>query len=442
MNIFNNKLITAKKSSYLSFCFLNVSRYEADNKSTNHNTINEMTEVKEKKANGITPDAQIIKEDKCIAKEMEPTLSTTETNMLKSFFIQDNESIIEWEKNHPAEPLFLSSDGQPMMDLHDMSCIKAKPGQGKTHACILLSAVALGAQGFGITRARDDINVVYLDTEMGKAHTAKTIKKVYKNIDKSNAVRFFARSILSNDNGVLMSIEERKEYLSTVIKFFAKKNVPTHLFLDGTHGFIKDPNNLEECKQFFDWMTSLCAEYPIHICNVIHINPSPNPKENKMMGHLGSCSERSVREIYLSSLNGTVFTLSNRGLANGCKYTNGVSLPDITYIEDKNTGIFQPFNAEGVKKEKAAKKEGQKNMKCAEDLKVIFTKIFKESGEERIQAAKLTTMVEEHCGIKARQAKCKINIAAGKDANYQGINILCKHEERKNVFYSLNSACL
>ena len=191
--------------------------------------------------------------------------------------------------------------GVPFADVGEIHIISGKPGNGKTGLMAQLEAVTLGGK-FGNTIARqvghktegkDEYQVIptrllHIDTEQGKDDSIAFKNRVISmaDIDKEYAKEHFF--ILR-----LRDTELAQERWKKILKAIWQVR-PTDIFLDGMLDIVEDYNDQKECQPIIRKCMKLATHYDASLWSVLH----ENPLADKLVGTLGSITQRKVSEIF------------------------------------------------------------------------------------------------------------------------------------------------
>lgn len=181
-----------------------------------------------------------------------------------------------------------------VMTRKNISCITGKAKVGKTFLMTLLNMIVLHKGDFQnvissyLPKGKDKI--IYIDTEQSDYHILlilKRIKDVVKEHKIDNLMMF---------NFDALDTEDRKVFAKELIY-----NTPECglVVIDGIADMIYDTNDIRESSIMVSDLRKWSVENDLHICNVIHQNPS---QSDKMRGHLGTIlTNKSETVIQISS---------------------------------------------------------------------------------------------------------------------------------------------
>jgi hypothetical protein len=195
--------------------------------------------------------------------------------------------------------------GVPFADVGELHIISGKPGHGKTGLMSQLMATVLSGQ-HGNTIRRDvphkvinpetgkkeekkiPVVILYIDTEQGKDDTIAFKNRVISmsGVAKDEAKEHFF--ILR-----LRDTELAQERWRKILKAIYVVQ-PTDIFLDGMLDIVEDYNDQKECQPIIRKCMMLATYYDTSLWAVLH----ENPMVDKLVGTLGSITQRKVSEIF------------------------------------------------------------------------------------------------------------------------------------------------
>lgn len=212
----------------------------------------------------------------------------------------DND-FLDFDKPYRPPRYTMERNGVPFADVGEIHIISGKPGNGKTGLMAQLIAATLGGR-FGNTIARqvghkvkgsEDFQVVptrilYVDTEQGEDDTIAFKNRVISmsGVDKQEAKEHFF--ILR-----LRDTELAKDRWKKILKAIWQIQ-PTDIFLDGMLDIVEDYNDQTECQPIIRKCMMLATYYDTSLWAVLH----ENPMVEKLVGTLGSITQRKVSEIF------------------------------------------------------------------------------------------------------------------------------------------------
>ena len=223
-----------------------------------------------------------------------------------------DDDFLDFDEPYRPPRYTMERDGVPFADVGELHIISGKPGNGKTGLMSQLEAATLGRQ-FGNTLARDvghimrdehgnivtgedcrplfqqrPTRILHIDTEQGKDDTIAFKNRVISMsaIDPQDAKQHFF--ILR-----LRDTETAKDRWKKILKAIWQVQ-PTDIFLDGMLDIVEDYNDQKECQPIIRKCMMLATYYDTSLWAVLH----ENPMVDKLVGTLGSITQRKVSEIF------------------------------------------------------------------------------------------------------------------------------------------------
>lgn len=191
----------------------------------------------------------------------------------------------------------LERNGVPFANIGELHVISGKAGHGKTNLmCQFMAAVLCGK--FYNTYYREGVPegvILYVDTEMGKDDTIAIKNRVCSlaqlPIDKP-LERFRILRLRDTEEAV----DRWRKILKAVylVTQEMKEGQCLHLFLDGLLDIVDDYNDQKECQPIIRKCMMLATHYDTSMWLVLH----ENPLVDKLVGTLGSITQRKVSEIF------------------------------------------------------------------------------------------------------------------------------------------------
>lgn len=223
-----------------------------------------------------------------------------------------DDDFLDFDEPYRPPRYTMERDGVPFADVGELHIISGKPGNGKTGLMSQLEAATLGRQ-FGNTLARDVGHIVR--DEQGNIVTGEDRRPLFQqrptrilHIDteqgKDDTIAFKNRVISMSG----ISQEEAKEHFfilrlrDTELASDRWKKIlkaiyvvqPTDIFLDGMLDIVEDYNDQKECQPIIRKCMMLATYYDTSLWAVLH----ENPLVDKLVGTLGSITQRKVSEIF------------------------------------------------------------------------------------------------------------------------------------------------
>ena len=225
---------------------------------------------------------------------------TVNTDFLKGdkWFDEDvTEDFLDFTEAYTPPRYTLERNGIPFANLGELHVVSGKAGNGKTNLMSQFMAAILSGQ-HGNTRYRAGIPesvVLYVDTEMGKDDTIAVKNRVctLAGLDYTKPQpRFHILRIRDTEEAV----ERWRKILKAVwiVTQGMNDGQCLHLFLDGIIDIVEDYNDQKECQPIVRKCMMLATHYDTSMWLVLH----ENPMVDKLVGTLGSITQRKVSEIF------------------------------------------------------------------------------------------------------------------------------------------------
>ena len=196
---------------------------------------------------------------------------------------------LDFTKPYKPPRWTLSHDGVPFAKLGDLHVISGKAGHGKTALMSQFMACLLAGQ-FGHLKSelREPATVLYIDTEQSEDDTIAIKNRVCmlagipndQPSDRFKVVR-------------LRETELAEERWRQILKVIWEVR-PTVCFLDGMLDIVEDYNDQMLCQPIIRKCMKLVTHYDMSMWCVLH----ENPMADKMVGTLGSITQRKVTEVF------------------------------------------------------------------------------------------------------------------------------------------------
>ena len=237
---------------------------------------------------------------------------------------------LDFDKPYRPPRYTMEREGVPFADVGEIHVISGKPGNGKTGLMAQLIAATLGGK-FGNTIARrvghkvngsDDFHelptrILYVDTEQGEDDTIGFKNRV---ITMSGVSKEDAKEHLKILR--LRDTELAKDRWRKILKAIWQMQ-PTDIFLDGMLDIVEDYNDQKECQPIIRKCMMMATHYDTSLWAVLH----ENPMVDKLVGTLGSITQRKVSEIF------TVIKVKQADLKENDRRSD---LPDIYFKVKQN----------------------------------------------------------------------------------------------------------
>ena len=191
----------------------------------------------------------------------------------------------------------LERGGIPFANLGELHVVSGKAGHGKTNLMSqLMAAILCGQHGNTYYRAGIPESVVlYVDTEMGKDDTIAIKNRVcmLAGLDYTKPQPRFHILRLRDTEEAAVRWNKILKAVWVVTQRMTKEQC-LHLFLDGILDIVEDYNDQKECQPIIRQCMMLATYYDTSMWLVLH----ENPMVDKLVGTLGSITQRKVSEIF------------------------------------------------------------------------------------------------------------------------------------------------
>ena len=257
------------------------------------------------------------------------------------FDVSVDNDFLDFDEPYRPPRYTMERDGVPFADVGELHIISGKPGNGKTGLMSQLEAATLGRQfcntfarevGHVVRDEKGDIvtgddkrplfqvrqtRILHIDTEQGKDDTIAFKNRVISmsGVPKDEAKEHFF--ILR-----LRDTELAQERWRKILKAIYVVQ-PTDIFLDGMLDIVEDYNDQKECQPIIRKCMMLATYYDTSLWAVLH----ENPMVDKLVGTLGSITQRKVSEIF------TVIKVKQADLKENDRRSD---LPDIYFKVKQN----------------------------------------------------------------------------------------------------------
>lgn len=378
------------------------------------------------------------------------------------FDVSVDDDFLDFDEPYKPPRYTMERDGVPFADVGELHIISGKPGNGKTGLMSQLEAAILGGK-FGNTLAKEvghiirdeqgnivngddnrpifqtkSTRILHIDTEQGKDDTIAFKNRVISmsGVEKEYAKQHFF--ILR-----LRDTELAKDRWKKILKAIWQIQ-PTDIFLDGMLDIVEDYNDQKECQPIIRQCMMAATYYDTSLWAVLH----ENPMADKLVGTLGSITQRKVSEIF------TVIKVKQQDLKESERRAD---MPDIYFRVKQNKArgrdvsdwYFQFITNVGGWGE--PKEIDENGTKIANSKEIAFMK----EADERLKNYKWTqagatwTELERYLrrSVSGRKAGDLINIAAEygiiyksdkKKYHYNGIKELPKDNTQDLPFEAPN----
>ena len=217
------------------------------------------------------------------------------------FDIDVSQDFLDFDKPYRPPRYTMERNGVPFADVGEIHIVSGKPGNGKTGLMAQFVATILCGR-FGNTFARKvghkvagseefavvPTQILYVDTEQGEDDTIGFKNRVLSmsGVDKDTAKQHLKVLRLRDTE---LAQDRWKKILKAI--YIVQ---PTDIFLDGMLDIVEDYNDQKECQPIIRKCMKMATHYDASLWAVLH----ENPMVDKMVGTLGSITQRKVSEVF------------------------------------------------------------------------------------------------------------------------------------------------
>lgn len=188
----------------------------------------------------------------------------------------------------PPDDCLFDRCGQGMLARANLHTVKGKMKAGKSAFGLAIMAAALGGCCLGIKPRREDLTILWVDTEQDKRTVQRKGKAVLRMAGLSEDVMPDHLKVLS-----LRGWGDPVEMLNATLRAI-EDNAPDLAFLDGVVDFCAAFNDEEKSRETIRSLENCAARYETTILGLIHTNKN----DSNARGHLGAFMESKSAEVY------------------------------------------------------------------------------------------------------------------------------------------------
>lgn len=226
--------------------------------------------------------------------------NTVNTDFLKGdkWFDEDvTADFLDFTEAYTPPRYTLERNGVPFANIGELHVVSGKAGHGKTNLMSQFMATLLCGQ-LGNTKYREGVKeavILYIDTEQGKDDTI-AIKNRVCSLAGMPYDQPMQRFRILRLRDTEEAVERWRKILKAVwiVTRDMRADQCLHLFLDGLLDIVEDYNDQTECQPIIRKCMMLATHYDTSMWLVLH----ENPMVDKLVGTLGSITQRKVSEIF------------------------------------------------------------------------------------------------------------------------------------------------
>lgn len=302
-------------------------------------------------------------------------------------------------EDEPIEYLFTLGDKYGLIARANLHTLRGAPKTGKSAAGIALIVAALKGEFIGIKANRDNLAVLWIDTEQDK-----------------NTLRQKARAVLDmaglDIQPEALKVVTLRGYGSPADALAAtlqaiEENAPDFVFLDGVVDLCQAFNDEEESREVVRRLETHAEQYGAAILCLIHTNK----KDDEARGHLGAIMQQKSAEIY------QVNKREGENIANVTQpFSRFAPVPGFAFAF-----------ADDFKITTAADARQRANSEAMERMRSTFATLFE--GADKLSKGELKEAYKRAQGCQDRTAEKEIKAAVEAD-------ILHKTQEGRKAYYT------
>ena len=302
-------------------------------------------------------------------------------------------------EDEPIEYLFTLGDKYGLIARANLHTLRGSPKTGKSAAGLALITAALKGEFIGIKANRDNLTVLWIDTEQDK-----------------NTLRQKARAVLDmaglDAQPPALKVVTLRGYGSPADALAAtlqaiEENAADFVFLDGVVDLCQAFNDEEESREVVRRLEAHAEQYGAAILGLIHTNK----KDDEARGHLGAIMQQKSAEIY---------QVNKR---------EGESIANVTQPFSRFAPVpgFSFAFADDFKITTAADAQQRASSEALGRMRSTFATLFEEA--DKLSKGELMEAYKCAQGCQDRTAEKEIKAAIEAD-------ILHKTKEGKKVYYT------
>ena len=293
----------------------------------------------------------------------------------------------------PIDFLFTQGGKYGIIARANLHTLQGTKKAGKSAAGLALIVAALKGEFIGITASREDLAVLWIDTEQDK----NTLRK------KAKAVLSMAGLDTPPDRLKIVTLRGYggpADALAATLQAI-EENAADFVFLDGVVDLCQAFNDEEKSRDVVRQLEAHAEKYGAAILGLIHTNK----KDNEARGHLGAIMVQKSAEIYQVDKEGDTAKVTQ-------PFSRFAPVPPFSFSFADDFKIAPAGDAID---------------RAKEETRARFAPFFQEA--KRITAGELAGAYADALGCSTRQAQREIKAATA-------AGVLFPSQEGRKVFYS------
>ena len=296
-------------------------------------------------------------------------------------------------EDEPIDFLFTQGGKYGIIARANLHTLQGTKKAGKSAAGLALIVAALKGEFIGLTASREDLAVLWIDTEQDK----NTLRK------KAKAVLSMAGLDTPPDRLKIVTLRGYggpADALAATLQAI-EENAADFVFLDGVVDLCQAFNDEEKSRDVVRQLEAYAEKYGAAILGLIHTNK----KDNEARGHLGAIMQQKSAEIYQVNKEGDAAQVTQ-------PFSRFAPVPPFAFSFADDFKIAPAGDA--IDRAKA-------------ETRARFAPFFQEA--KRITAGELAGAYADALGCSTRQAQREIKAATA-------AGVLFPSQEGRKVFYS------
>lgn len=293
----------------------------------------------------------------------------------------------------PIDFLFTLGGKYGLIARANLHTLQGTKKAGKSAAGLALIVAALKGEYIGITASREDLAVLWIDTEQDK----ETLRR------KARAVLAMAELDAQPERLKIVTLRGYggpAEALAVTLQAI-EENRADFVFLDGVVDLCQAFNDEEKSREVVRQLEAYAEKHGAAILGLIHTNK----RDNEARGHLGAIMQQKSAEIYQVNKEGDTAQVSQ-------PFSRFAPVPPFSFSFADDFKIAPAVEAIS---------------RAREESRAKFAELFKM--DKRLTSGELAQRYTEANGCSTRQAQRAIKTAADAD-------ILFKYNEGRKCYYS------
>ena len=293
----------------------------------------------------------------------------------------------------PIDFLFTQGGKYGIIARANLHTLQGTKKAGKSAAGLALIVAALKGEFIGLTASREDLAVLWIDTEQDK----NTLRK------KAKAVLSMAGLDTPPDRLKIVTLRGYggpADALAATLQAI-EENAADFVFLDGVVDLCQAFNDEEKSRDVVRQLEAYAEKYGAAILGLIHTNK----KDNEARGHLGAIMQQKSAEIYQVNKEGDAAQVTQ-------PFSRFAPVPPFAFSFADDFKIAPAGDAID---------------RAKEETRARFAPFFQEA--KRITAGELAGAYADALGCSTRQAQREIKAATA-------AGVLFPSQEGRKVFYS------